>query len=157
MAIWLMVLLVGIILVLTALLLAVFFAYVKNDEDKSFPFGVLTFLLTLVFGIATFIVADFEEEYSIVEYDNIYSIRGLNGGTESTFFLGTGTIEEKTYYYVFVETDRGFELKRYRTYFTVIKEVDDGNYYIAKQKNKWESEYYILYVPKGTIVVQYTV
>lgn len=109
-------------------------------------------------AIATPLVGIAEQEYYEIQYENIYSVRGTNNDLEGNFFLGTGSIDETTYYMVFVEDNRGYKLEKYNSMYTHIVEVDDGHYYTVRYKEKWSmNDEYILYVPEGTIFVEYRI
>lgn len=131
--------------------------YYKKDCVETF----LT-LLTVTLGIST-VVAPIvtgmaEHNYNYVQYENIYSIRSTDEDIDGSFFLGSGHIDEDTYYVVFVEDEKGIKLNKYDTNNTYVVEVNDGNHCVRHIKEKWSmQDYYVLYVPVGTIIVEYRI
>ena len=150
MPVWVIVLIVVIVAIVVLLSLGYFLA------EESFC-GVAS-LVGIIGFVATFFCGLAERSYETIIYDNIYSVRGTYDEIDGFFFLGTGTIDEDTYYVVFVEDERGYKLQKFDAIRTYIVEVDDGNYYVEHVKEKWTlSDYYVLYVPVGTIIVEYRI
>lgn len=164
MPVWLIVLISGI--ALFVILIGICVAVDKFGTPFSFSTEETLEILTGAFGgicivataIAAPLVASYEEEYYDIQYESIHSIRGANNDLEGGFFLGTGSIDERTYYYVFVEGEHGYKLEKYDSRVTHIVEVEEGPYYTVKFKEKWSGyEEYILFVPVGTIIVEYKI
>lgn len=164
MPVWLIVLISGI--TLSTILIGICVLIDKFGTPFSFSTEETLGILTGAFGgicivmtaIATPLVASYEEEYYDIQYESIHSIRGTNNDLEGGFFLGTGDIEETTYYYVFVEGGHGYKLEKYDSRVTHIVEVEEGPYYTVRFKEKWSKyDEYILYVPVGTIIVEYKI
>ena len=131
--------------------------YDKKECTEMFLTGTFVIFLASTL-VAPLFIGMAEETYDYVQYENIYSIRSTDDEIDGSFFLGSGYIDEKTYYVVFVEDEKGIKLNKYNTINTYIVEVDNGNYYVRCVKEKWSmSDYYILYVPVGTIIVEYRI
>lgn len=131
--------------------------YDKKDCVETFLTGIFVTLLASML-VAPPIIGSAEQTYDYVQYENIYSVRGTNDDIDGSFFLGSGHIDEESYYIVFVEDEQGIKLNKYNTRHTYIVEVDDGNHYVRLKKDKWDMyDYYILYVPVGTIIVEYRI
>jgi len=73
-------------------------------------------------------------------------IASINRGSQLTgsFFLGTGSIGSRSYYYTYIKEDKGFMLTKYRTSTTHIVETDVGvpkitynNYACPKPFTSW--------------------
>lgn len=164
MPVWLIVLLVGIVLEAVFIFLCAYFSGGHSSLDwgtEDLLSGIFLFF-SIVTGAALFIgtpiIGVAEKEYDYVQYENIYSVRGTNDNVEGSFFLGTGTIDEDTYYVVFVEDEKYIKLNKYNVENTFIVEVETGDNYVRCIKEKWSmNDCYILYVPKGTIVVEYRI
>jgi hypothetical protein len=145
-----------IILIVAAVAIIVFAALGCWLSEETFWY--IGTLIGIVCVIACTAVGPLEHNYDHIEYENIYSIRSTNDDIEGHFFLGSGYIDEDTYYMVFVEDEKGIKLDKYDTRYTYIVEVDDGNHYVRHIKEKWTlGDYYILYVPVGTIIVEYRI
>lgn len=145
-----------IILIVAVVAIIVFVALGCWLSEETF-WGIGT-LIGIVGVIACVAVGPLECNYDYVKYENIYSIRSTNDDIDGSFFLGSGYIDEDTYYMVFVEDEKGIKLDKYDTRYTYIVEVDDGNHYVRSIKEKWTLQgYYILYVPVGTIIVEYRI
>ena len=122
-------------------------------------------IMTVISGIISAILIIFtiffnclEEEYNEVLYDNIYSVRGVNSEVNGVFFLGTGSVDESTYYVVFVENEKGLRMEKFNIENTYIVEIEDNNYCVKRVKEKWEfNEYNYIYVPKGTVIVEFKI
>ena len=164
MAVWQIVLLSGILLSVILIASLVLIDRKGTNLDWNTE-DILATTLCVIAAISIFgtlfgtpIVAMFEEEYYKVQYEDIYSVRGMNNESEGSFLLGTGAIDEETYYYVFVKDTNGYKLEKYNTRDTHIVEVDDGNYYVVIFKEKWTNyDQYILFVPIGTIFFEYRI
>lgn len=164
MPVWLIVLICSACLIAFAVVLASVcdrYSYRLNfrQEDTASVFTILGFIIGVLGVVASPIIGcKLEKEYRYVQYENVYSVRGMNDDLDGQFFLGSGYIDEVTYYMVFVEDDKGVKLKKYRYSNTYIVEVDDGHHYVECIKEKWQwDEEYILYVPVGTIIVEYKI
>lgn len=146
----------GIILIVAVVAFIVFMALGCWLHEGDFcGIGVLIGMVGMIACIA---VGPLEHNYDHVQYENIYSIRSTDDDVDGRFFLGSGYIDEDTYYIVFVEDEKGIKLNKYDTKYTYIVEVDDGNHYVRHVKEKWTlDDYYILYVPVGTIIVEYRI
>ena len=151
----------GIVTIIFIVLCIICFMKHQDSEyydSKYENMGIMFAFISVILIMASASVGALEEEYNEVLYDNIYSVRGINSDVNGSFFLGTGSVDEDTYYVVFVEDDKGLRMEKFNTEKTYIVEVEDSNYYVKKVKEKWESnEYYYIYVPKGTVIVEFKI
>lgn len=139
-------------------------------------FKIVLFILTVTYGVAlVFCIVKSVEvsnspESSVVEelYD-IYSLRD-ESGTNGNFFMGTGTISNDVYYVVLVKDSIGYyqEVLEGRVYIIESDEetprVVQVSYYRYNQSyselfnfNKTQDSHYIVYVPVGTIIINYSI
>ncbi len=82
----------------------------NDDEDLlflSWIFGLITLAILIGIMAGSFYDDTAKKEFSIV------SLRA-EGKVSGSFFLGTGTIKEDTYYFVYKETSRGLTLEEIR-------------------------------------------
>lgn len=100
------------------------------------------------------------------DYEKHYLyITSVNRGNdiEGDFFLGSGTIKEKSYYYFYYKSKYGYKLDKVDADNSYIVETDEGKPRITKVKTKYNQDHfikityggfkrYIIYVPKNTIV-----
>lgn len=111
-------------------------------------------LATIGFAIgATFTAKAYNKSYETVEYE-IYS---LDRGAEvsGSFALGSGSIDTYIAYYFYVETDKGFELKRITNSSTSIYLVETNERtpcVVTIKEPKSFGTYKVIYVPVGTVV-----
>lgn len=141
------------------------FHKVSNDsicgyeaDDASFGmhissiFGVIVLVLTIV-GICNYPV------YQTPSKTHIVDIMSISRGSsvEGHFTLGSGTIEETSYYFYYYETDKGVKLGKIEADNTYIVETDEfiPSIYEVKEANTF-STYNTLYVPFGTIMTVYS-
>lgn len=128
------------------------------DEDDaeigmtmSGIFGAIVLALTIT-GICHY------PEYQTPSSTHIVDIMSINRGSsvEGHFSLGSGTIEETSYYFYYYETDRGIKLGKVEADDTYIIETSEfiPSIYEVKEANTF-STYNILYVPVGTVMTVY--
>ena len=129
-----------------------------DDEDASIGmtissiFGVVVLVLTIV-GICHY------PEYQTPSKTHIVDIMSINRGSsvEGHFSLGSGTIEETSYYFYYYETDKGIKLGKVEADDTYIIETHEfiPSIYEVKEANTF-STYNNLYVPVGTVMTVYS-
>lgn len=129
-----------------------------DDEDASIGmtissiFGVVVLVLTIV-GICHY------PEYQTPSKTHIVDIMSISRGSsvEGHFTLGSGTIEETSYYFYYYETDKGIKLGKVEANDTYIVETDEfiPSIYEVKEANTF-STYNTLYVPFGTVMTVYS-
>ena len=114
-------------------------------------FGAFALALTIV-GICHY------PEYQTPSSTHIVDIMSINRGSsvEGHFSLGSGTIEETSYYFYYYETDRGIKLGKVEADDTYIVETSEfiPSIYEVKEANTFLT-YNILYVPIGTVMTVY--
>lgn len=103
----------------------------------------------------------------VVENKDILSIKD-NSSITGSWSLFSGKIEEKDYYFYWINTDKGnirekveadsvyivekeIEQPYYEKYESICKTLDN-----VEIKCLWEEDYYIFYVPKNTIKYDYS-
>ena len=94
--------------------------------------------------------------YSKIVCDKIVSIE-MSYETQGTFVLGTGVIDNITYYITYEDFNQGqYKLRKFETEKTFIVETNDTHYYVShiKNRNEFDDNYYI-YVPVGTITKEF--
>lgn len=135
--------------------------------------GVLVFLI--VFMISGIFGSSYVEHKARENGDYFYSrieIKSLSlqSSTQGAFFLGTGSVNNESYYFFYKElNDGGYELSKVRTCSAVIYEDSEDPYIesIAGIEYKGETYHDIrqhrcmklhdIHVPEGTIVEKYQV
>ena len=129
------------------------------DEDDasigmtmSSIFGIFSLALTIV-GICHY------PEYQTPSSTHIVDIMSISRGSsvEGHFTLGSGTIEEKSYYFYYYETEKGIKLGKVPADNTYIIETDKfvPSIYEIKEANTFFT-YNNLYVPIGTVMTVYS-
>ena len=129
-----------------------------DDEDASIGmtissiFGVVVLVLTIV-GICHY------PEYQAPSSTHIVDIMSISRGSsvEGHFTLGSGTIEEESYYFYYYETEKGIKLGKIPADNTYIVETDKfvPSIYEVKEANTFFT-YNNLYVPVGTVMTIYS-
>ena len=146
MPVWSIILICGVIL--SAILIISIVLIDRNGTSLCYTdeeiLGTFLCVATVVSVLGTIlgtpIVGMLEDEYYEIQYENIYSMRGISNDIEGSFFLGTGSVDEETYYLTLVEVDHNsYKLEKYNVRVTLIAEVDDGHYYTVCYKEKWSS------------------
>ena len=155
---WLLVLLVSVALCAAGIMLLKW-AESKWDREGLEVLGMMMVVIFSAAGIiGTPIMVGLEETYDNVVYDNIYSVRGTDNEVEGRFILGSGYIDEDSYYIVFIEDDKGIRMEKFNAENTYIVEVTDGHHYVKDTKEKWTlNDYYTIYVPEGTVIVDFKI
>ena len=129
-----------------------------DEEDASLGmtmssiFGVFALVLTIV-GICHYPMYQTPSSTHIVDIMSI--CRGCS--VEGHFALGSGTIEEESYYFYYYETEKGIKLGKVPADNTYIVETDEfvPSIYEVKEANTF-STYNNLYVPIGTVMTVYS-
>lgn len=129
-----------------------------DDEDASIGmaissiFGGFALALTIV-GIGYYPV------YQTPSSTHIVDIMSISRGSsvEGHFALGSGTIEEESYYFYYYETEKGIKLDKVPADNTYIIETDEfvPSIYEIKEANTF-CTYNNLYVPVGTVMTIYS-
>ena len=129
-----------------------------DDEDASLGmtmsgiFGVFALVLTII-GICHYPM------YQTPSSTHIVDIMSISRGSsvEGHFALGSGTIEEESYYFYYYETEKGIKLGKIPADNTYIVETDKfvPSIYEVKEANTFFT-YNNLYVPIGTVMTVYS-
>lgn len=129
----------------------------KEDDNEIATMGFFTTLAVIfatVLSIPAFCSIKAVEEKVVYE---IYSMRA-DSGVSGRFVLGTGSFESKLHYYVLIDGDYGYEIEKINAEDLYIIETDEISPRYTKEKKAWEFNYINrLYVPLGTITVNYSV
>lgn len=140
---------------------------------EKFLFSFATLLATLFFSIILFIISSeiisacVDAEYKVVSDNKIYALKddqNING----SFYIGTGHIEEKMYYFYIDKTEYGYKTNKVladNTYVEYTKGKPHIKRLVGDFKNKnlywlgcpvWDDKY-IIYCPKGTITNEFKI
>ena len=131
---------------------------IYDEDDASIGmtmssiFGIFSLALTIV-GICHY------PEYQTPSSTHIVDIMSISRGSsvEGHFALGSGTVEEKSYYFYYYETEKGIKLGKVPADNTYIVETDKfvPSIYEIKEANTFFT-YNSLYVPIGTVMTVYS-
>ena len=98
-------------------------------------------------------------EYQTPSSTHVVDIMSISRGSsvEGHFTLGSGTIEEESYYFYYYETEKGIKLGKVSANITYIIETDEfaPSIYEVKEANTF-CTYNVLYVPVGTVMTVYS-
>ena len=161
-------------------LMFVAFCIIGYVFDDNFDFisgivgsGFFTFVSFLV-------MLGFASHWNTLERSNTFGVTYIcslsaNSDVSGSFCLGSGTINEKSYYYYLANTDKGYMMQKVEADTPAyIKEdcedkpfIEFTKYNCVKQnwfsKLLFEKEFFnedrevVIHVPKGTVVKSYTV
>jgi hypothetical protein len=115
-------------------------------------------------------VSNLEEVRKIESSEEIYSVNSGLGSTGS-FFLGCGSIDGEIYYVVLMENDLGYYQEVFKGDIYIVETDDIApaiqyiNYYRGTNENmsiafnfkRVTKPHYVIYVPVGTIIVNYEI
>ena len=114
-------------------------------------FGIMS-LISLVCCVSLY--PNYATSYNILLYE-IVSIR-TEDSIEGSFFLGSGTLKDKTYYVCYSKNSKGYKLEKLETDKSYVIEDNDKtpSVYKVNYKNSLGT-YYNIYVPVGTIITTF--
>lgn len=157
----------GVVLILLSVFIFNLVKYIKASKDRwssydeedaslgmtmSSIFGVFALVLTII-GICSY------PEYQTPSSTHVVDIMSISRGSsvEGHFALGSGTIEEESYYFYYYETEKGIKLGKVPADNTYIIETDEfvPSIYEVKEANTFFT-YNNLYVPIGTVMTVYS-
>ena len=157
----------GVVLILLGVFIFNLVKYIKASKDRwssydeedaslgmtmSSIFGVFALVLTIV-GICHYPM------YQTPSSTHIVDIMSISRGSsvEGHFALGSGTIEEQSYYFYYYETEKGIKLGKIPADNTYIVETNEfvPSIYEVKAANTFFT-YNNLYVPVGTVMTVYS-
>lgn len=157
----------GVVLILLSVFIFNLVKYIKASKDRwssydeedaslgmtmSSIFGVFALVLTII-GICHYPM------YQTPSSTHIVDIMSISRGSsvEGHFALGSGTIEEESYYFYYYETEKGIKLGKVPADNTYIIETDEfvPSIYEVKEANTFFT-YNNLYVPIGTVMTVYS-
>lgn len=142
------------------LAIVLFMLYFKTYHDWPMPIAcfcaVLGFLGLISSPIAIASYVSLEQVYTKC-VANIVSLE-RDGVVSGRFCLGSGTIEDKQYYFYYTEIKSNtYKLGKIECDDSYIVETDQYEPSIYEIKEKGKPKYYNVYVPFGTMVVSYSV
>ena len=150
---------IGILVAFIALVfisIMIFLDYSRNgDEFLRFIGALCSVLSLLMLPLAIVILVD---NFSTYDYcmHNIVSIK-RESQAEGSFFLGSGTVEEETYYFYYYEVKPNvYKLGKKPTSRTYIIQDDSVIPCVYKHKEQAKDYYYDIYVPVGTIITTFS-
>jgi len=146
-----------------------------NDEIELALF--FTFILSVVIFSVSFALGCIDTKY---EKSNVFGVTYIssisaNSNISGDFFLGSGTIESKNYYYFVVKSDFGYQIDKIEiTNEVYLREDGDNKPFIEYTKynctyQNWFSRIFfkkkmfnedreiIIHVPKNTVIKNYNV
>lgn len=131
---------------------------IYDEDDASLGmtmssiFGIFSLVLTII-GICHY------PEYQTPSSTHVVDIMSISRGSsvEGHFALGSGTIEEESYYFYYYETEKGIKLGKVPADNTYIIETAEfvPSIYEVKEANTFFT-YNNLYVPIGTVMTVYS-
>ena len=150
-------------LVLLIILIVIFAEDIGEEiplKNKLLRIFILLFLAIFPTSYSLLRI-DYEKKKS---YENVvYEILSLKNSSsvEGHFALGYGRIETISYYFFYVEDEKGYKLEKIKSERTYIKPLEDSVYNvptITKKKIKGEIDsYHIIYLPQEYIVFDYNI
>lgn len=141
------------------------FHKVSNDsicgyeaDDASYGMAMSGIFCAIALFLTIIGIVDYPK-YQAPSKTHIVDIMSIsrNSSVEGSFALGTGTIEEESYYFYYYKTDKGIKLGKIvadNTYIIETNEITPSIYEI-KEANTF-STYTNLYVPVGTVMTVYS-
>lgn len=161
-------------IMLILVIAAVIFSIIYAVAEKNVVIGILCLLATVLSGflvgciIALIIGSCFPDSTKNTTEKHVYWIYNLqdNSKISGNFSLGCGRVDEKMVYTFYINTGGGYVPMNLDVEECLIRERDGSpeitqeNYsFKNKELNNWffmDDGKYIIYVPKGTIISNYT-
>ena len=146
-------------------------SWVERELEYRFEFvgwGIVALFvafMVLIISIPCNIGADnsynefYTNEYQEVVYDHIYSM-DLNNEVNGRFRLGRGYINTGNYYYFYIKTGEdtyGLRKLKIEGDNVFIKETDNYGSVIQRKDKDSKFIYYVINVPYGTVVEEYSI
>lgn len=127
-------------------------------EERFILFTAIPLIIIMIIGAIIIAVCDKDYE----KQEHLYDIASLerNSEVEGHFSLGGGYIDTNPVYYFYVLAEKGYILGKIDALNTYIIEDDTiapSVYKVEAKKGREKTEYYIMYVPIGTIIKEYSV
>lgn len=165
----------GIILFILIVVGIAVLIYKSSDEIEATVF--MTVILAVILFLVFFGFGCIKAKY---EKSNVFGVTYIssisaNSNVSGDFFLGSGTIDSKNYYYFVVNSDFGYQISKIEiTNQVYLREDGDNNPFIEYTKynctyQNWFSRIFfkksffnedreiIIHVPKNTIIKNYNV
>jgi hypothetical protein len=156
-----------VLICLIPLLVGVVFIGWLAVDDESTKGRIIGFIVSVICTLALMFVLPFWADgnrwawESIPEHKiyDIYSLKPtetLTSGTLSgTFFIGTGSVHSEQYYFFYAKEGEGYRLEKEEADSVLIVESDSMSPCLTCKADAWKSLEYRMYVPVGTIEVEY--
>lgn len=160
------------IIILVVIIATYIIGYIKtNSAGDAFTAAIVAFgitaMVSLVFSQVMPTAAADPSEYKVTNISALSDSTRING----TFFLGTGTVDEKDYYFYMVDGEYGKQMKKMeigkRVYLNdagagqprlevvpIIQTTPLGRFLFSSIPNGHE---YIFYVPEGSVTTEFNV
>lgn len=133
-----------------------------DEEDTITKKSIIGFIVILALSLG--ISIPLETNCYNSQYENVvYKIKSLKSevGASGRFFLGSGHIETQSYYFFYIQYDKGYRLEKITTSNTYINALEESQYdapVLTKKKNKGEwCNYYMIYIPQDYIVFEFSI
>lgn len=133
-----------------------------DEEDTITKKSIISFVVILALSLG--ISIPLETNCYNSQYENVvYKIKSLKSevGASGRFFLGSGHIEARAYYFFYVEYNKGYRIEKIPTSNTYITALEESEYdapVFTNKKNKGEwCDYYMIYIPKDYIVFEFSI
>lgn len=142
--------------------IACFMSIKIDEEDTITKKSIISFIVILALSLGIGIPLEthcYNSQYEKV----VYKIKSLKSevGASGRFFLGSGHIEARAYYFFYVEYDKGYRIEKIPTSNTYITALEESEYdapIFTNKKNKGEwCDYYMIYIPKDYIVFEFSI
>ena len=158
MLVWLLVS-IGVLVAFVGLLVLSGVAEYKGWYEFDAPAGaavgfVFTFMAALSLTICICSYPRYYRHYNKYVCD-IVSLK-VDNSYQGSFFLGTGSLNNKTYYVYYSKCDKGYKLDKLETsesFIVETSEITPSIYHVKETKTL--SDYYNIYVPEGTIITTF--
>lgn len=166
-----------VLLILLSLFVLVYTFILCRDDDHEIIYStivsiflsILVFLIigAVVYGISETFVSEEDVVTEKTETQKLISLEDKSVA-QGRFILGTGKINNDDYYYYVAEKDKGYKTDKVSIDNCYIRYTNDNpriEKYFGKTFKNWfmwiyampAKRYYIIYVPEGTIIMNYCI
>lgn len=149
---------------------------VVSDYSSDIVYRIVVFILvsilgaSFVFGVVKSVEVSKSPEFSVVEesYD-IYSLRGTTG-VSGSFFFGSGRFDNEVVYVVLAKDSVGYYQKTIEGNVYIVESDEETphveyiRYYRYSKEyhdlfnfNAVSHGYYVIYVPVGAVIINYSI
>jgi hypothetical protein len=166
-----------ILLILFSLFVLIYTFILYKEDDNGIIFSAifsifLSVIVFLIVGSCVYVIDEHlvPDEAVVIKRTKSQELVSLEDKNiiQGGFVLGTGKINNNDYYYYVVETDKGHKIDKVSINNCYIRYTDDNpriEEYRGRAFKDWvmwiyampSKHYYIVYVPKNTIVTDYCI